>query len=625
MSHSLYRFCVVFIAVVCCAFAESSTLDAQEPPSLVVSVGTNPVGVGERFQVSFSANAQVTKFRAPSFDGFMVLSGPNQATSIQYINGSMTQTIAFSYILQAKSEGKFTIQAASADVGGKTVQSQPVIVQVVKATPQSQQQAQQRASEEAAELAARKQVEKWVYLKVSTNKTSVMRGEPLTATYKLYTRLSLVNYTPRKVPALTGFWSQDIGDQQQLTFADEVIGGQLFRVATVKKVLLFPQQSGSLELDPIESEVVARVKTQSRSNNPFDAFFGNDPFGDPFGAVQDVKVTIKSNPVKITVRPLPQTNVPGEFTGIVGSNLKLDATLSQRATKTNEPVKYRLTLTGKGNLKLIDPIKLTVPPDIEVYDPNVTDNVTVTESGAAGSKTFEYLLMPRYVGEYKLPAATIAYLDLDQKRYLTLSTPEFSLSVEKGKDDTPVVAGNTNLTKENVLAIGSDIRFIKSPPERLTRRGDGFFGSMAFFVSLALPPVLFFGFIVYRRKTEELRSNIALMRTRGATGIAKKRLKKAKTFLAQNDHNTFHDEVAKALWGYMSDKLSIPPAALTRETVSQALMQRGVSQGVVQEFALTLDTCEFARFAPKKDAGAMEHLYDDAIQIISNIEREIKA
>lgn len=596
------------------------TLYAQDV-RLTASASANPVGLGEHFQVEFAANGQIKSFRAPSFEGFTVLSGPNQATSVQYINGAMSQAITFSYILQAKSEGRFTIGVATADANGKTIQSQPLAIQVVKATQGSQAQQQQRA----AEGDMQKQVQKNLFIKVSTNKTSVMRGEPLVATYKLYTRVSLVNYTARKAPALTGFWNQDLGVVQQLNFTDERVGGQMFRVATVKKVALFPQQSGTLELDPLEADVVARVNTgRRRGGTLFDQIFGNDPFaGDPFGSVQDVKLTLRSTPVKINVRSLP-SNAPVEFTGGVGTGFNLDASISHTNTKTNEPVKLRVKLAGKGNLKLIEPIKASIPPDIESYDPNTSDNISVTESGASGSRTFEYLLIPRYAGEFKIPPVRIAYYDLDQKRYVTLATPEFTLKVEKGKDDAPMVASKPSTGQENVTVIGSDIRFIKSAPERLPKRGEGFFGNAMFFAALAAPPLLFFAFIVYRRKTEELRNNILLVRHRGATRIAKRRLKTAQSYLAQNDNAKFHDEIAKALWGYMSDKLSIPPSALTREHIAQTLAQKGVSTAVMQQFALTLDTCEYARFAPTSDAGAMAHLYDDTLTLISNIEREIK-
>jgi hypothetical protein len=576
--------------------------------------------VSEQFEVAFTANGQLGKFRAPSFEGFTVVSGPNQATSVQYVNGAMAQSLTFSYILQAKSLGQFSIGEAMGEAGGKNVQSKSVTIQVVKSTPQSQQQRQQQrqqsAEEASAEAAAAKELVKSLFLRVTANKTSVMRGEPLVATYKLYTRVSLVNYLARKAPALTGFWNQDIGDIQQLNFSDEIIGGQTFRVAALKRVLLFPQQSGTLELDPLEADVIARVQARRGGGSVFDQFFN----GDPFGGVQDTKLTIKSLPVKITVRSLPQTNA-----GAVGSGLRLQATLSQNATKTNEPVKLTLKLSGKGNLKLIEPIRPAMPPDVEVYDPTVNDNVTVSEAGASGSKTFEYLLIPRFAGTYKIPPVVTAYYDLDQKRYVMLTTQEFTLTVAKGKDDTPIVAGNTNANKENLTPLASDIRFIKSVPDHVPLRGEGFFLGQKFFGLLALPPLLFLAFIVYRRKTEELRSNIMLVRHRGATRVAKSRLKHAQSFLAKNDNAKFHDEVAKSLWGYLSDKLSIPPAMLTREHVAATLTAQGVSQSVVQQFAVTLDTCEYARFAPLKNANAMEHLYDDAITLISNIERELKS
>ncbi len=597
-------------------------LSAQE---LTATVTPNPVSIGERFQVSFSSSAAMANFRAPDFEGLTLVGGPMQSQSVRIVNGAMAQSISYTYILQAKAEGKFTIPAASADVGGKRVQSNSVVVQVMK---QSAQQAAQQAEEQAAENEITKQLQKGIFLKASVNKTNVMRGEQIVATYKLYTRITLTNYTPRKMPALTGFWSQDIESPQQLLFNDEVINGQVFRVAAVKKVVLFPQQSGTLELDPMEAEVVARVNVGRQRNNnsrdPFDAFFhGSDPFADPFGQVQDVRVPLRSPVVKVAVRSLPEASVPAEFNGAVGT-FSLETTLQPRATKTNEPVKLTVRISGKGNLKLIDPVKLKLPPDIETYEPTSKDNIDMSEVGASGEKKFEYLLIPRFAGEFKIPPVVFAYYDLDKKRYITLQSEEYSLAVEKGKDEGAVVGGKYT-GKDAVTALNSDIRFIKlGESDRLPRRGEGFYGSTGFFVALGLPVALFFGFIFYRRRDEQLRSDIALMKTRSATRIATKRLKEAKTFLQENDSAKFHDAVSKALWGYMSDKLLISQATLSRESVQAALQERNVASSVCEQFAKTLDACEFARFAPTQTEGAMQHLYDDAIQIISTLEDQLK-
>lgn len=600
-------------------------LYAQEA-ALNGSASSNPVGVGERFQLTFACNAQCTKFRPPALEGLTVLSGPSQSTSIQIVNGSMTQSLSYSFIVQAKSEGKLTIGSATAEVNGKQIQSQPFALTVVKATSQSQVQAQQQAEQTAAEVALTKQVQQNLFLRVNVNKNSVIRGEQLVATYKLYTRVGLLSYTPRKMPALTGFWSQDVDNTQQLRFADETFNGQTFRVAAVKKVVLFPQQSGTLELDQMEADVVARVQASSgrRGNSAFEQLFGADPFADVFGRTHELKLTLKSQPVKITVRPLPQNNLPPEFAGGVGSAMALEASLNTKSTKTNEAVKLKVKINGKGNLKLIDPIKVSFPPDLETYDPSVTDNVAITESGASGSRSFEYLIIPRFAGDYKIPPIRYAYYDLEKKQYVMLSTQDFTLHVEKGKDDNTIITGKPGVGKESVTAIGSDIRFIKTSVSDLRQRGDRFVAGGFFLTLLLSPLLLFFGFIIYRRKTEELRGNAALMKTRGATRGAKQRLQQAKKYLATHDKNKFHDEVAKALWGYMSDKLNIEQAALTREAVAQKLLERGVSNSIVQNFALTLDACEFARFAPGEDNAAMTHLYDDAVQLISSVERELR-
>jgi hypothetical protein len=616
--HFTYTLQAAFVLVLCCI--APLRISAQDISAIAQP---NPVSVGERFQVTYTSGAAFTNFRAPDFEGLTLVSGPMQSQSVRIVNGEMTRSVSYTYIVQARGEGKFTIQPASADVGGKRIQSNTVVVQVLKP---SQQQAQQLAAERASESAMMREIQKGVFLKAAVNKNSVLRGEQVVATYKLYTRLTLTNYTPKKMPALTGFWNQDIDSPQQLLFGDEVIGGQVYRVAAVKKLVLFPQQSGALELDPMEAEVIARVQAPPQrgngghSNDPFEAFFhGGDPFG---GGVQDVKVPLRSVPVKINVKALPQTDVPVEFAGAVGS-FTLETTLTPRSTKTNEPVKLVVKIIGKGNLKLIDPIKLQLPPDIETYDPVTKDNIDVTESGASGSKTFEYLLIPRFVGDFKIPPVTFAYYDLEKKRYITLQSEEFTLAVEKGKDEAAVVGGK--YSKENVTAFNSDIRFIKlGNGERLPRRGEGLYGSAGLYGLLALPMVLFAGFIFYRRRDEQLRGDVALMKNRSATRIASKRLGEAKKSLASNDAGKFYDEVSKALWGYMSDKLTIPQANLSRESVDAVLRERGVSDEVRTQFAQTLDTCEFARFAPAEAAGEKQQLYSTAENLISSLEQALK-
>lgn len=609
-------------AAFCLAFVISAS--AQE---ITAVAQPNPVSVGERFQVMYTSSDAMTNFRAPAFEGFTLVSGPMQSQSVQIINGAMTRSISYTFIVQARSEGKYTIQAATADVGGRRVQSNTLTVQVLKL---SQQQAQQKADERAAESVLMRELQKGVYLKAAVNKSSALRGEQIVATYKLYTRLTLTNYTPKKMPALTGFWNQDIDSPQQLLFTDEVIGGQVYRVAAVKKLVLFPQQSGVLELDPMEAEVVARVQVPARrsggggqSHDPFDAFFhGGDPFGDPFGNVQEVRVPLRSAPVKINVKPLPQNDVPAEFTGAVGS-ITLETSLSPRTTKTNEPVKLTVKVSGKGNLKLIDPIKLQLPPDIETYEPTTKDNIDVSEDGASGSRTFEYLLIPRFAGDFKIPPVVFAYYDLEKKRYTMLQSEEFTLAVEKGKDEAAVVGGK--YSKENVTAFNSDIRFIKlGNGERLPRRGEGFYGSAGMFSLLALPLVLFAGFIFYRRRDERLRSDIALLKNRTATRVATKRLGEAQKALASGDGAKFHDEISKALWGYMSDKLTIPQASLSRESVDEALKERGVSEELRRLFATTQESCEFARFAPTGAAGERQELYNTAENLISSLEQALK-
>lgn len=595
------------------------TLPLQaQTPSLTASVSKNPVSQGEQFQLTFTLNANGNNFQAPPLTDFNVFSGPNQSTSMQFINGAMSQSISLSYHLQAKNEGTFTIGSASVMCSGKKITSNPLTIKVIKGTPPAAGgNKQQQGNDEYKEVTSEN-----LFLKVSVDKSSVYQGEALVATYKIYTTVNIINYAIPKMPALSGFWTQDMQMPPQIQLRNEVVNGVNYSVGELKKVLLYPQQNGTLILDPMHVECIARipVKRNRQSNNPFDIF--NDPFfNDPFfgSGARDIKAAIKSSPLKITVKALPP-GAPATFNGAVGK-FSFESSLDKKTTKTNEPVSLKIKITGKGNLKLIDAPALSIPQDIETYDPKINDNVSTTEAGSSGSKTFEYLLIPRHQGTYDIEPVTFTYFDLDKKQYISFSSPKFELKVEKGTDESIAVTGNS---KADVQVLGSDIRFIKTGPLRMSTTGNTFYLSPQFFILLFLPFILFGLAIFLKQKSDELNSNISLVKSRKANKMAKKRLAVAGKLLNEKDKEKFYDELFKALWGYISDKLNIPPADLSKDSASLALKQKNVSDESVDKIISTIDYCEFARFASQAESMSRETIYKDALDIITKIEDEIK-
>jgi hypothetical protein len=593
-----------------CTLLFYNILDAQSG-TFTAAVDNNSIAMGEQFEITFTINGSGNNFHPPPFTDFLVLSGPNQSQSMQFINGSMSQSISYSYVLQPRSEGKFIIGSATVESNGKKLQSNTTTIEVTKGTPQPKHK--QQTSDDAG---LNKQISDNLFIKVSVDKSSAFQGEQITATYKLYTRVNIVNSAITKVPALTGFWNQEI-DIPKNTQLNEVVNGIQYRVIPIKKIALFPQRAGILELDPMEAEFVVQVQSRKRSNDIFDQFF-NDPF---FGNSRNVNFQTKSSPVKINVLPLPKQNIPDGFSGAVGK-LSMEAWLDKNETKTNEPVSYKIKISGSGNLKLIETPKIIFPPDIESYEPKISDNITSGTSVVSGSRTFEYLLIPRRVGEQKIPAFVFSYFDLEKKNYVSQKSHEFSLSISKGSDIS--LPSSVNLSKEEVKLLGQDIRFIKSGLTNFRKKNENFFGSTIFFLLLISPFLLFVGFLLLIKHHEKLTGDVVRLKSSKATKVAKKRLSKAKKFLDGKNKEEFYTEISQALWGYASDRLGISLSDLSQESIKTSLNSRNVNDESASKFLSTIEECEFARFTPSGNSLEMGKMYDDTVRLITKIEEEIK-
>jgi hypothetical protein len=610
LNHRIVRHAATVILALTMFPFSASSRDA----TFTASVDRSRVAMGEHLELTFTLEGSTAgrNFRPPSFSDFVVLSGPNQSTNMQFINGRMSASVSYSYILQPRSEGIFTIGPAVIDVDGTQLKTQPISIEVTKAPPQARQPSRQQKTDDT-ELS--RQIAENLFLKVTVDKPRVYQGEQITATYRLYTRVNIVNYGITKAPSLTGFWSEDLEVPKQIQLTTEAFEGKQYRVGVLKKVALFPQRSGTLELDPMEVECVVQVQTRRRSIDFFDQFF-SDPF---FGNVTNVSHKIRSEPLKITVIPLPP-NPPIGFAGAVGK-FSMDAWLDRRETKTNESVTLKVKITGRGNFKLIEPPAVIIPSTIEQYEPKISDNITKQGDYVTGSRTFEFLLIPRQAGELSISPFPFSYYDVDKKSYVTLRSPEFSLTVERGTEPAPSTAG---LRKEDIRLLGEDIRFIKSGNVDFRRRGERFVGSPVFYLMTLTPILAFLGFIAFVRQREKTLGDIATWRRRRAKKIAHQRLALARQFLQAKKSEEFFAEVSRALWGYSSDKLSIPVAELSTETLQRSLESRGVPAANVQKLLSLLEQCEFARFAPVSNSLQMDRMYDEAVRMISTIEDELR-
>lgn len=520
-----------------CLFIAASPFAAAQGVSFSASVDRTRLSVGERFEITFVLNGstQGKNFRPPSFNDFLVLSGPNQSTNMQLINGTMSSTISYSYILQPRSEGTFALGSASIEYGGKQFQTEPIAIEVLKGAPPPKQHVRQPEESDIG-----RQIGDNLFLRLILDRSRLYQGEQLTATYKLYTRVGIVNYGVAKAPSFSGFWSEDLEVPKQIQLSSEVINGKQYRVGILKTVALFPQKSGTLEIDPMEIECVVQVQTRRRSTDLFDQFF-NDPF---LSNISNVNHKVRSETQKVTVLPLPASNVPIGFQGAVGK-YTMEAWLDKPHIKTNEAVTLKVKISGRGNLKLLAPPAITISPDIERYDPKISDNITKQRNQIAGSRTFEYLLIPRLAGEQKIPPFSFSYFDVERKNYVSLTGPELKIDVERGSEFAPSAV--SNLSKEDIQLLGEDIRFIKSGDPSFRRKGERLVGSPMFYMLSTSPVLAFLGIILFIKQREKLLGDGTTRRNRRAKKIALRRFAEAKKFQHAGKREEFTAELSRAL------------------------------------------------------------------------------
>lgn len=627
-AKTVFALCIVFFALLCNNVQGQTKFSISAPAS---------VAVNQNFQFNITLENGNGNPRPPALNDFQVLSGPNSSTSMQWVNGTVTQSVTWSYILKPKQEGTFKIGKASVQVSGVNMESNELTITVTKAVAQPQQtqrqrdpfdpfsdpffqQQQQQEEPEASQGDVARQLKDDVFLKLVLSRSSVYEGEMITASYKLYIKPGIgINITKMdKAPAFEGFWSQEVEMDPKRRPVTETYNGKQYQVVDLFKYNLYPQRSGSLKLPTAEVGVAAQVQVRSRSRNIFDDFFNG-------GRVQQVPMDLKSDAGAVSVKGLPENGKPADFSGAVGK-FSFETSISAKEGKTDDPITYTVKVSGTGNLKLIDAPTLKLPSAFEVYDPKTKENISNGASGLTGSKQYDYLIIPRQPGEYKLDSRSFSYFDPTAAKYVTINSPEYNLKITGAPSKNMNTGGQAYASKQEVNVLGQDIRYIKTSTPEFKKDEKPFFGSVGFVGIYSTPVLLFLGLVALRRRNETLAADVVGTKRRRALKLAKKRLSMADKHLKANDKKAFYDEVSRATWGYLGDKLNIDMAELSKDNVEEKLQARAVKPETIAKLKDLIHTCEFALYAPVTDEHSeMQKNYDGAMNLIADLEDEVKA
>lgn len=582
------------------------------------------VATGEQFRLSYTLNRQGSNLQVPALEDFDMLMGPSmsQSSSVSIINGVTTSEVSFTYtyILVGEKEGTYQIPAATINVDGKQYQSNALRIEVVKGNANNNAGNARPSNNRPAQSNASAQVnDQNLFVKVDVSRRNLYIGESLLATIKVYSKVDLTNLGRTKFPSFDGFLAEEIATPQRIELSRETYDGQIYNVGVIRKMLLFPQHTGDITISPFELECIVRQRIAGGGRSFFDDFFGN---------YKDVRVMRRSTPVTIHVKELPADKKPLGFTGTVG-NVTMSTSLSADTVNANDALTYKVTFRGNGNLKLLHAPAVNFPLDFETYDPKESKDIRTTENGMSGTVTFEYLLIPRYSGDYKIPSFRFSYFDPQSATYKSIASLEYNVHVRKGVEKGQVSQSGGSVVqsfkKEDVRQVGEDIRYLKTGDLKLKPVGVRFFGTLAYWLCLAIPSLLFIIGALLNRRRIKANADIARVKNKAATKMARRRLKAASNAMRTHDGEHFYDEVLKALWGYMSYKLNIDRAELNRDNISDILGRKGVPEEMTKEFMAVLDTCEYARYAPGSNSDQeMGKVYADSIEVITKLDKSIK-
>lgn len=586
------------------------------------------VAVNEQFNVTFIIEGEKSPsdFQWSSGDDFQLVWGPQKgsSSSIQIINGkrSSSHQTTFTYILIPKATGTFQLPAATALLSGDRISSTQASIQVVSDGASSSQSSGknggkssgggQTSSTGSGEISSND-----LFMRLSLSRTEVVIGEPITATLKIYQRANVVGFENAKFPTFNGFWSQETYVPNNIEFKRESLDDKIYNTAVLRTYVLIPQQSGTITIDPAELVCLVNIRTApSTSNSLFDSFFQDE--------YRTIRKRVTTPAVKVKVNPLP-AGQPASFGGGVG-NFGISARLTTDNLKTHDAASLIITVSGRGNVALLEEPKVNFPPDFEVYDTKTTENTDKSNGGTSGSKSFEYPFIPRSHGDFTIDPVEYSYYDVNAGKYVTLRTEPLHVKVAKGKggNSTPVTTVNSGVERKDVKSLADDIRFIFTGKPGLSGSGSFFVGSVFFWILLALMILGATSVYLAFRKVAAMRADVAGTKNRRATKMAQKRLKLAGEYLDKNLYTAFYEELHKALIGFVSDKLNMDMSEISKDNIASALTEGGVSEEQTKAFTDLLDACEFARYSPDGGNEAMRSHYDAALKVISSIDSGLK-
>ncbi len=612
MLRKIFLYILVILPVVASANDVNITMSAP-----------NIVSIGDQFRLTISINEDGDP-KLPEINNFEVLYGPSvsKSSSIQIINGKQTSSREFSYtyILQAKTEGKFTINPATVVIGNNTFTSNKVEIQVVKGRD-NQQNGNSASNTSGASnqnnLDNAQMSKDDLFARIILSKNKAFKGEQIIATIKLYAspNIPIAGFGDVSFPSFEGFYTQNIERPQQIEFEREAYNNKVYQVGIIKQLILFPQQTGEIKITPFDIECLIRKRVGGSQGGFFGGMFDN---------YTTVSSKIISNSASVSVKDIPAA--PTNFYGGVG-NMSMTATIDKTEAKSNDAITLKVIIKGSGNLRLVEAPKIEFPEDFEIYDPKKTENLTETAGGQNGTITFEYLIIPRYAGKYTIPAISFVSFNPQDEKFNTSNSNAFELNIAKGDGDqnTSVITNNLNPSnKEDLKHLGSDIRYIKQNKIKFVDPNKTFYGSLAFWLTYIISSLTFIVIaVIYRKKLKEI-ANTSLYKNKQANKVAQKRLKAAANFMKQHKHEEFYEAILKAFWGYLSDKLGIPVSELNRDNVSKNLANHLVTNESIDEFINIINVCEFARYAPSSSDAAIEELYNKSASLMGKLDKKIR-
>lgn len=598
-------------AAVSASFVILASVASYAQVTVTATIDRTQIGLNEDFTLSVEVSgSNAGKPQLPEMENFAQLAGTSSSQSIQIINGRMSSSHTYHYTFIAIAAGKFEIGPVEVEAGGQVYRSQPIRVEIAQGAAA---QPSAPGAGPAPQTDPNVKAESSIFLRAEVDRKQVYQNQPVIVTFKIYTARNIRNYGNAKIPSFTGFWVEDYPMPRQPRTYQQVINGQRFLVAEVKRTALFPQSAGKNTIESMSLECEVQAQSRRRSRDLFDNFF-DDPFFAPME-----RVAIASRPVEIEVLPLPAAGKPANFSGVVG-DYSITASVDRATAKANEAITLKVRIAGQGNIKTLPPPQLDLPSDFEVYDPKVSQQVDTEDAQISGSKSWEYVLVPRYAGTHEIKPIELHYFNPRAKQYAVARTKPIALTIEPGSAEYANAAFG-GASKEDVKLLGQDIRFIAIGALPFQQMGARNYTSAWFLTLFALPVLGFIGAWFWQRHQAKLTTNVAYARSRKATRAAQKQLHTAKKLLQANDSKGFYAEVQRALMGFLGNKLNVAEAGLVTDDIAQLLQGKNVAPELISNYLACLHTCDFQRFAPATaNGGEMQQFYDKARGVIEELE-----